>query len=237
MIAQIKKIWKFRWILRSIIPTIYFNFHYLPIKHAIKLPILLYKPRLLKCRGKIIIDTSHIHFGMIRLGENIVSFYPNTGTTFENLGGNITFKGKCRIGNNSALAIGPKGNVIFENGFQATTTLHLIGYNNITFDTNVLVGWECTFMDTDLHKLTKLNDKGYSKGYGNIYIGKNNWFGTKCIILKNSHTPDFVTFCAGSILNGVINAPSYSVIGSDSQLTIKRTKVYLNLNDDQIEYN
>lgn len=234
---HLKKIWKHKWILRSIVPTIYFNFHYLPIKQAIKLPILLYKPKLLKCKGKVIIDTNRTHFGMIRLGENIVSFYPNTGITFENLGGNITFKGKCRIGNNSALAIGSKGNIIFEDGFQATTTLHLIGYNQITFDTNVLVGWECTFMDTDLHKLTKLDNKGYSKGYGSIHIGKNNWFGTKCIILKNTQTPDFTTFCAGSIISGKINAPSYSVIGLNSQLIIKKENVYLNLNDDQIKYN
>ena len=40
-------------ILRSILPTIYFNFHYLPFSQAIRLPILLYKPKLLKMKGNV----------------------------------------------------------------------------------------------------------------------------------------------------------------------------------------
>ena len=55
MINIIKKIWENRWMFRSIASSIYFNFHYLPIKQAIKLPIILYKPKLLSCKGKIII--------------------------------------------------------------------------------------------------------------------------------------------------------------------------------------
>lgn len=43
------------WVLRSIIPTIYFNFHYLPFKQAIKLPIFLYKPHLKLMKGTITI--------------------------------------------------------------------------------------------------------------------------------------------------------------------------------------
>lgn len=45
------------WVISSIIPTIYFNFHYLPFKQAIKLPILLCKPTLLRCEGQVIINS------------------------------------------------------------------------------------------------------------------------------------------------------------------------------------
>lgn len=44
------------WVLKYIFPTLYFNFHYLPFGQAIKLPIFLYKPRLLRCDGKITIS-------------------------------------------------------------------------------------------------------------------------------------------------------------------------------------
>lgn len=44
-------------ILYSLPKTLYFNFHYLPFKQAIHLPILLYKPNLVKCSGKISIIT------------------------------------------------------------------------------------------------------------------------------------------------------------------------------------
>lgn len=51
----LKKIWKNRWILKSIIQSIYFNFHYLPYKQAFRLPILLYRPKFLKLQGSIAI--------------------------------------------------------------------------------------------------------------------------------------------------------------------------------------
>lgn len=49
----IKKIKQNAWVARYIIPTIYFNFHYLPFKQAIYLPIWLRKPKLLNLKGKI----------------------------------------------------------------------------------------------------------------------------------------------------------------------------------------
>lgn len=39
-----------------IFQTVYFNFHHLPFKQAIFLPIILYKPQLVSTKGKIIID-------------------------------------------------------------------------------------------------------------------------------------------------------------------------------------
>lgn len=53
MMNILTKLWNNRRILRSILPTIYFNFHYLPFSQAIRLPILLYKPRLLKMKGNV----------------------------------------------------------------------------------------------------------------------------------------------------------------------------------------
>ena len=106
MVGFIKKIFRYRYILYSL----YFNFRYLPFKQAIKLPIVLYKPHLLKCKGTIVINPidGKITFGMIRLGFPGVSVYPNNGITWENHGGTIIFKGKCVIGNDSYLSFGEK---------------------------------------------------------------------------------------------------------------------------------
>ena len=51
----IKKIKTNLWVLRSLLPTLYFNFKCLPLKQAIKLPIFLYRPRIVSCSGKITI--------------------------------------------------------------------------------------------------------------------------------------------------------------------------------------
>lgn len=53
VIKLLRKIKHGGWVLRYIIPTIYFNFHYLPFRQAILLPIWLRNPKLLKCEGSI----------------------------------------------------------------------------------------------------------------------------------------------------------------------------------------
>ena len=78
-------------LLRSIFTTIWFNFHYLPFKQAIKLPILLYKPKIIASKGSIIIKGEIKPF-MIKLGIPQIFIYPNTGVMFENWGGRLYLK-------------------------------------------------------------------------------------------------------------------------------------------------
>lgn len=141
MFNYFSKIWNRRRDLRSLPYSIYFNFHYLPFRQAVKLPILLYKPKLLKLKGIVKIGGGKISTGMIRLGFPTVSLFPNSGITFENQGGSILFHGKCSIGNNSAISIGRKGFVEFGNDFKSTTSLRLTSYDKITFGDRVRLGW------------------------------------------------------------------------------------------------
>lgn len=232
--GKLLKICNNRWILRSIFKTIYFNFHYLPFEQAIKLPILLYKPKLLKCKGKIIIE-GPIRFGMIRLGTYNVSLYPNNGIVYENHGGRIYFKGKVNIGNNSFISVGKTGKIIFGNRFSSSTSLKIVSYYEIIFKDYVRVGWECTFLDTDFHKMKKLMG-GYTKGYGTIQISERCWFGSKCLVLKNTKLPKFTTVSAGTILNKEMNVPDYSVIGMENNIIVKSTGLYRDIDDDVIYY-
>lgn len=182
---MLKKLWNKRWMLRSVLYSLYFNFHYLPLKQAIKLPIILYKPKLLKCKGKIQI-LGNVKTGMIQLGKYTVSLYPNSGIVFENHGGSIIFNGKCNIGNNSAISIGEKGELIIGDSFSATTSLKLVAYHSIEFKKNVLCGWDCLFMDTDFHQLTFTDSNSLPKAYDKISIGENCWFALKCTVMKGT---------------------------------------------------
>ena len=220
--------------MRSIFHTIYFNFHYLPFKQAIKFPILLYKPKLLKCKGIIKLE-GEIKTGMVQLGKYTVSLYPNTGIVFENHGGTIIFKGRCNIGNNSAISIGPKGNLIISNNFNATTSLKLTCYHSIQFNENVLCGWECLFMDTDFHQLSYTNSSQKPKSFDSIYIGKNCWLAMKCIVMKGTKLSDNCVVAANSLLNKDYSDTSYCLlIGQPA--TIKRKNIYLNPAEDIINY-
>lgn len=228
-----RKIWENRSMFRSLLYSLYFNFHYLPFKQACRLPILLYKPKLLKLKGQIIIGSSNIHFGMVRLGFNLVSLYPNTGIVWENYGGLVCFENECAIGNASAISIGANANVYFGNSFLASTSLKLTSYDRIHFGNNVLIGWDNVFMDTDFHKLSIVGG-GYKKSHAPIIIGNDNWFGLRCVIFKGTQTPDYCIVGGNSVLNKKYDI-SYSIIaGSPAEL--KGKGVYRNINDDMINY-
>lgn len=222
------------WVLRSIIPTIYFNFHYLPFKQAIKLPIFLYKPHLKLMKGTITILGGGVKTGMIEFGKNQVALYPNSGFIYSNNGGDLIFHGCCSIGNNSALAIGKNGHVEFGKNFKASTTFKLASQYHIIFKDDVLFGWDCLVMDSDFHKLTKLSG-GYSKGYGAILVGSNTWFGNGTLVLKNSVIPDFCVIGAKSIVSGKLEVPSYSLV-SGNPLKLIKQGVWRDPDNDTIIY-
>ncbi len=206
----------------------------MPFKQACRLPIILYKPKLLKLKGRVVIESSNISTGMILLGFPKVSIFPNSGIVFENHGGNCVFYGSCSIGNASAISIGKTGNLYFGERFNATACAKIVSYYSLEFKDNVSLGWDNVVTDTDFHKMTKI-DGGYTKGYGKVVIGRYNWFGLRCTILKNTDTPDFCTIGGNSVLNKKYDFPPYSVLAGNP--CDKRGEgVYLNNRDDKIDY-
>ena len=228
------KIIKLLYILRSLHWTIYFNFKYLPFKQAIKLPILLYKPKFIKCKGKIIIDSNAIRTGMIKLGFNHAHAYPHSGIVFENYGGTIVFKGTGVIGNNSSISVGPTANLAIGDNFNATTSFKLICWYNIYFDYNVRFGWENMVLDTNFHRL-KNKDGGYAnKGYGSINIAHDAWIATRCTVLSGTETQPFSVVATNSLLSKKYDS-SYVLLGGSPAKIIKEG-VYRDINDDRVVY-
>lgn len=228
-----KKIKLFLSIFRFLPWTIYFNFKYLPFNQASKLPILLYKPRLVKCKGKVIITSNKLHFGMIRMGFFNVSIYPNSGIMWENNGGIVVFKDRANIGNNSYISVNKNAKIECGENFSASCSLKLISYKSITFGNNVLIGWENTIMDTDFHKITRIGG-GYLNTTKPIIIGDNNWLSMNCLVLKGSETPNYCIVGARSLLNKKYDFPSYCLI-SGNPVKLNAVQVYRNPDDDIIE--
>lgn len=213
--------------------SIFFNFKYLPFKQAVKLPILLYRPDLKGMKGKVIIKADTIKTGMIKLGFMNVPLYPNKGIMWQN-NGTVIFEGECYIGNNSAVFCGKTGKIIFGKNFGASTTLKIVSNYFIQFKENVLFGFENSCFDTDFHKLTSCKEKKHIP-FKPIIIGRDNWFGMKCMVLKGTQTPDFCTIGAYSLLNKKIEAPSYSIIGGNPA-KLKATGYFRDIDNDEIEY-
>lgn len=203
-------------------PTVFYNFYYLPLRQAIVLPIWIHKPHFVKFyRGGIRIEADKIKPGMIRLGFWGGHMYPNNGITITNEG-LIVFKGECVIGNNSFIVTGVDSVVEFGDDFIASTSFKLVSFIGIKFEEHNRIGWECTMMDTNFHPLYDLEKKQFKKAYGKICIGKNNWFGTQCLVMHSVTTPEFCIFGARSILTRGGRYESYCVHGGSPIKVLSR---------------
>lgn len=212
--------------LRYIIPTLYFNFHYLPFRQAIYLPIVLYKPHLLKCKGKVCIEPEdgQVRHGMIRLGFHIVSIYPNNGFTWENLGGTVVFRGSCVMGNDSYLSVGSSAMLDIGNGFAARAGMKLVCYHSTIFHRYVRFGWGCLCMDTNFHPLYDIEKKEYGHVSGPVVIGDYNWFGTGCKVMHSVTTPERCIWGMGTTVTRGCVKKSYCLMGG-SPVRILRENV------------
>lgn len=230
---RLKKIWNKRWVLRSLPQTIWFNFHYLPFWQAVRLPILLYKPHLLSCKGTVTI-MGGVKTGMIRLGCNNVPFYPFSGITWQ-CDGAVVFKGRCTIGNSSCISVADTGQVVFGDNFSASAAFKIYSVCGIEFGNYIGCGWDSLFMDTDSHQMKYLDGRRGPKAYGKIKIGDNCWFGTKCVILKNTILPNKTTVASCSLVNKPYDIPEATIIAGQPAKSIK-TGLYRDKKDDVIEY-
>lgn len=214
--------------------TIWFNFHYLPWRQAVKLPIFLYRGKIHRAKGTIMI-TGAVSTGMIRLGERASGLYPNSGFVWENDGGGILFAGKCFIGNASGISIGEHAWVEFGKGFGATTALKLISGHRIEFGQDVLIGWDTIIMDSDFHRMKHRETGEYTKGYAPVHIGANCWIGCRCTILKGTDLPAYCTLAAGTTLGKRIEG-EYQVISNTSELRTLKKDYFREVGNDKIDY-
>lgn len=215
--------------------SIYFNFHYLPFRQAIKMPIILNGAQLYAMKGTVKIESDFIRKGMIKLGmEGVYLFYPHRGVTWQNHGGCVIFSGECRIGAGSSLSISEKATLNIGSGFRNTYGLKLIVSRNILIGENCRFGWNVFIMDTNMHPLKDSITNKRGSGGKDIIIGDYNWFSTNCVILPGVVTPSRVIVAMGSIVTRGNDYKSWCMYGG-SPIKLLRENVYRDYNDDEDE--
>lgn len=228
-----------KWAPFYLLHSLFFNLKYLPFKQAIKLPILLYKPRFLNLQGSIVINGT-IKTGMIKIGFFRVPIYPDKGCVFQ-IAGNIIFEGNAKIGNDSKMCIGEKGCVIFGKNFNCTAGLKLVCNSSVTFEDNVLIGWENLILDYDFHKVSYVNSNNKevsSLGYAPILIGHDSWLANKVSVYKGVTIPPHSIVASGTTLTrSAQNLHEYCLIGSTQKTSILKEGIWWNILDDKIMIN
>ena len=215
--------------------SIYFNFHYLPLKQAIKLPIILYYPRFWGLGGKVVIKSSNVRFGMIRLGLFNASIDNGNGFTWMNEGGTVVFYGDFAAGPGSVFKIAKNALLEFGHKVNNTSSLKIDSHCHIKIKDWADFGWNVIIMDSNLHRLKNSDGSWAGKGYEPIEIGNNSWISSHCVILPGTHFPAYSVSSFGSILNkDYSNCGNGLYAGRPAKLI--KEGIWRDMSDCQIEY-
>lgn len=210
LLTKLHVLCKYFWYLA---PTVYFNFHYLPFRQAIKLPILLYKPKFICLKGKVIIDSNIIEFGMIKMGPLLNTCNPNCGISIDNRGGSIIFRGKAIFANDSYLMVCKNATLVL--GYDIDCNCKIKCAKSIEIGDETWIAYDTMIMDSDWHALTDVTTGKLLKKESPVRIGKHNFISYKCIVTKGAVTPDYATFMPGSIINTVYEGEENSLFGGN----------------------
>ena len=179
--------------------TVIVNFKCLPLKQAIKFPILVSSHTYLRSvKGTIQIEAP-VSTAMILYGFGDVGIFDkkHSRSVLElSETGTIIFHGKARFGNGVKLSVGGKLSLGYN--FTVTAESSIFCTNKISFGNNCLISWEDLIMDTDVHKI--ICDGERTNYDQEIDIGNHVWIGCRCTILKGSNLPDNTVMSAGSLL-------------------------------------
>ncbi len=184
--------------------SIFLNFYLLPFSQAIHFPISVARNVKITSlyRGGVRLNSKRLKPAMIQIGYcNVGTIDSHTATTVIQIerGGCIVFYDTAKIGCGSSISIGKNAIIECKGIFNVTAKSSFISKNKIAFGDNVLVSWDCLFMDTDFHKIIQENSVvNKSK---EIIVGNNTWICCRSTILKGAKIPDGSVIGAGSLFS------------------------------------
>lgn len=188
--------------LKYLLCTIRFNFHYLPWNQAIRLPIVfLTRPNFISLKGEILLR-GKAKRGMVLLGiPGNDLFSPRGLFMWDNRGGICEFNGQMGINPDSGIRIYKDAILKFGDQVSFGQKTRIVCSRLIDIGNNVLVSWEVTILDTDMHSFYDIIKNKVSVRSCPIKIGNNVFIGSRCTILKGSFVADYCVVASNTVLN------------------------------------
>lgn len=191
--------------------TLIINFKYFSWHDAWRLPIwVTFRCRLRALKGEIKIEAP-LKPGMIKIGYGDVGVIDNHERASFSNDGLIIFKGKTNIG--VASKIDNHAILVFGKNFVATAKTSITCYCKITFGDDVLVSWDTSFMDTDVHKVFDSDHHRINEDKS-INIGNQVWIGFGTTVLKGSFIPNGCVIGANSTITKCYTQEKSIIVGN-----------------------
>jgi acetyltransferase-like isoleucine patch superfamily enzyme len=177
--------------------TVYFNLRCLPLRQAIRLPILVSHNVALFDLGGTVTLTGPIRPGMILLGFGAVGAfdYRRSRSVWQN-GGEVVFEGPARLGHGFKLS--SAGVVTFGPEFVLSAESQIVCRESVSFGRGCLVSWDVLIIDTDFHPLVVDGERTVPNAP--IVLGDHAWVGARSSILKGVQLGDDVIVASGAVV-------------------------------------
>lgn len=141
-------------------------------------------------------------FGSIKIGINLGPF--NRGLKKETFiyinKGKLIFDGKANIASDSVINVNG-GTILFGDNFSANNGFMCSCEKKIEFGRNVLLGWNCTIMDGDGHRIVEQETKQQINLPRPITIGSHIWIASSVTVTKGAQIPDDSVIGEGTLVN------------------------------------
>ena len=210
--------------LLNILYSVYFNFKYLPLKTALKMPILInHNVNIRKLnRGNLLINNMTPTLGMIRFGIDKGSFClaKKQSSIYVEDDCELIFNGRCSIDGGFSLTINMKGKISIGHNVHFNANAIISSSSLIKVDDNVGTGWDCTLINWDGHDIIDIETQNVINLPRPIIINKNCWIGAKVTIMKGVVLSMNTIVPYGSILTKKCDV-SYCVFGGTPNRVLK----------------
>jgi acetyltransferase-like isoleucine patch superfamily enzyme len=203
--------------------TIYFNFHYLPFRTAMHLPVFVSRNTKLKCMKGTVQISGTATTGMIRIGTNEIGIYDrrHNRPVWENAGV-VIFRGTAVIKYGVKIVVGKEARLKLGNNFRISSGSYVICYKSIEFGDDCRISWDSQIIDTDFHRILD-SDRNHINPDKEIKIGNNCWIGNHSLVLKGTRVGNMVVVASNSLINRSI--PENNIILAGSPAKIIRTSI------------
>lgn len=199
--------------------TLLFNFKFIPIKQAIRLPVIVSRKVVIdkRSKGKVIIPES-LGWGKIRIGFHVLN---TSDFSFERsllkIDGTLIFKGSAFIAQGCRIDIKKQGKLVIGEGFNSTGKMEIVCYKNIDFNDDCVISWDTLFMDSDSHPITDNTGKVINNN-ASISIGKHVWICCRSVILKGASVADNTVIACNSLITRSYTEKNAIIGGAPAEL-------------------
>jgi acetyltransferase-like isoleucine patch superfamily enzyme len=211
-------------VLLGLPKTLLFNFRYLPLRQAVRLPILV-SHRVAICDfGGTVTLKGPIRTASVLLGFGNVGVYDyRRARSVWQVVGDVIFEPPVRLGHGFKLSVA--GKLTFGAGFTAPAECRISCFDQITFGRGVAVSWEALLMDNDFHFISTDGSGDFPPQQAPIVIGDHVWICARSTVLKGVQLADGVVVAAGAIVPGSVPEPN-ALIGGNPARVIRRGVVW-----------